>query len=141
MTINDAGQAVTSASSPPAAATSKWLAGAGLVAGLGAVIASSCCVLPLGLAAIGAGAGVIGVLNEVAAWRVPLLSVSALAVAGGWGAWWMKRREACAIDPHCATPSRRQSTTTLLALATVTVIAAAGWDHIDPALFKLFAGH
>ncbi len=140
MSINDAGQSA-SVSSPPPAATSKWLAGAGLVAGLGAVIASSCCVLPLGLAAIGAGAGVFGVLNEVAAWRVPLLTVSALAVAGGWGAWWMKRSEACATGPHCATPARTQSTTLLLMLASVIVIAAAGWEHIDPVLLKFFKGH
>lgn len=140
MSNNDAEQSA-GVSSPPPVVTLKLLAGAGLAAGLGAVIASSCCVLPLGLAAIGASAGVFGVINELAAWRIPLLSLSALAVAGGWGAWWMKRREACATGPHCATPARTQSTTTLLMLASVIMIAAAGWEHIDPVLLKLFKGH
>lgn len=143
MTVNEARQEdVTSASSPPSAvSSSKWFAALGLVTGLGAVIASSCCVIPLGLAALGAGAGVLGGLNEMAAWRVPLLSVSALAVAGGWGAWWMKRRDACATGPHCATPSRTQSTTSLLLLASVIVMAAASWAYIDPVLLKLFKAH
>ncbi|MGJ0427314.1 hypothetical protein [Methylocystis sp.] len=60
MTINDAAQETTPAVAPaPAApAAPKWFAALGLVAGLGAVVASSCCFIPLSLAALGAGAGV-----------------------------------------------------------------------------------
>lgn len=138
MSVNEAGQETPSApSSPSSTTTPKWLAGASLVAGVGAVIASSCCVLPLGLAAIGVGAGVFGVLNEVAAWRVTLLFISTLAVASGWGAWWIKRREACLTDPRCAPQSLTQSPTALLIIATAVVILAAGWEHIDPVLLKL----
>ncbi len=83
MTINDAAQERRLASAPPPAATPpKWFAAIGLVTGLGAVVASSCCVIPLGLAALGASASVLGGLDEVASWRVPLLSISALGIIG-----------------------------------------------------------
>ena len=97
MTIDNSTDETTPNASSPAAspAAPKWLAALGLAAGLGAVIASSCCVIPLGLAAVGAGAGVFGGLELLAEWRVPFLSVSALAIVGGWGAWWWKRPDAC----------------------------------------------
>ena len=142
MTINDAAnQTTTAASSPPAAPDSpKWLAALGLAAGLGAVVASSCCVIPLGLAALGAGAGMLGGLEAIAAWRIPLLSVSALAIVGGWSAWWLKRPVACASGASCASPQRSRATLALLLCASVMVLAAASWGHIDPMLLKLFRG-
>jgi hypothetical protein len=61
MTINDATQKTMHAVAPPAAPTApQWFATLGLIVGLGAAVASSCCVIPLGLAALGAGAGVLG---------------------------------------------------------------------------------
>jgi mercuric ion transport protein len=141
MTINDAAQEKPAASAPPAApAASKWFAALGLVAGLGAVVASSCCVIPLGLAALGAGASVFSGLELVAEWRIPLLAVAALAVVGGWGAWWMKRPVACASDSGCAQPERARSTLALLLCGSAIMLAAASWSHIDPMLLKLFQG-
>lgn len=142
MTVQDAARQTTStASSPPAArAASKWLAALGLAAGLGAVVASSCCVIPLGLAALGAGASVFSGLELVAEWRIPLLAVAALAMIGGWGAWWMKRPIACASDSGCARPKRARSTLALLLCGSAIMLAAASWSHIDPMLLKLFQG-
>ena len=141
MTINDAAQETTPAAASPAApASPKWFAALGLVAGLGAVVASSCCVIPLGLAALGAGASVLGGLEMVAAWRVPLLSVSALAIVGGWGAWWLKRPVACASGAGCASPQRSRATLALLLCASIIVLAAASWSYIDPMLLKLLRG-
>ncbi|MBM3562183.1 MAG: mercury transporter MerT [Alphaproteobacteria bacterium] len=140
MTVNDAAQKKTpAASAPPAVpASSNWFAAFGLVAGLGAVVASSCCVIPLGLAALGAGAGVFGGLELIAAWRVPLLAASALAISGGWSAWWMKRPVICASKANCASPERSRSMLALLLCASAIALAAASWSYIDPALLKLF---
>ncbi len=142
MTINDALQSSTPAAAPhpvtPAAP--KWLGAMGLVAGLGAVVASSCCVIPLGLAALGASAGVIGGLETVAAWRVPFLAISALAVVGGWSAWWRRRPADCASGSACALPERSRATLALLLCASAIVLAAASWSYIDPILLKLFRG-
>lgn len=142
MTINDAAQETKPAAASPSAmpAAPKWFAALGLAAGFGAVVASSCCVIPLGLAALGAGASVLGGLEFVAALRVPFLTVSALAIAGGWGAWWWKRPAACVSGSGCASPERSRATLALLASASLIVAAAASWGYIDPVLLKLFRG-
>ncbi|WP_018409474.1 mercury transporter MerT [Methylocystis rosea] len=141
MTINDAAQETTPAVAPPATlAAPTWFAALGLVAGLGAVVASSCCVLPLGLAALGAGASVLGGLRMVAEWHVPFLVVSALGVAGGWGAWWWKRPAPCVSGSACASPQRSRATLGLLLCASFIVALAASWDDIDPMLLKLLKG-
>lgn len=142
MTSNDTAQQTTLAVSSPAdpPASPKWFAALGLVAGLGAVVASSCCVIPLGLAALGAGASVLGRLEAIAAWRVTLLSTSAMAIVGGWGAWWLKRPIACVSGAGCKTPQRARATLTLLLSASITVLAAASWRHIDAALLALLRG-
>ncbi len=142
MTINSAAKETTPAASSSAAspAAPRWFAALGLVAGLGAVIASSCCVVPLGLAALGAGAGVLGGLELLAEWRVPFLSASALAIVGGWGAWWWRRPDACVVGSSCAAPARSRATLVLLLCASAVVLAAASWGYIDPMLLKLFRG-
>jgi mercuric ion transport protein len=141
MTVNDAAHKKPAASVPPAISTSSnWFAAFGLVAGLGAVVASSCCVLPLGLAALGAGAGIFGGLELLAEWRVPFLSVSALAVVGGWSAWWWKRPDACVAGSSCMLPKRSRATLALLLCASAVVLAAASWGYIDPMLIKLARG-
>ena len=142
MTINDAAQETTQvvASPPVMPAAPKWFAALGLIAGLGAVVASSCCVIPLGLAAIGAGAGVLGGVEMVAEWRVLFLAVSALAIVGGWGAWWWKRPAACASGSSCASPQQSRATLALLLCASLIVVLAASWGYIDPVLLKLFRG-
>jgi mercuric ion transport protein len=141
MTINNAAQETMPAVAPPAApATPKWFAALGLVAGLGAVVASSCCVIPLGLAALGAGAGVLGGLETVAEWRVPFLAISALAIVGGWGAWWWKRPAPCSSGSDCASPQRSRVTLGLLLCASLIVALAANWGYIDPILLTILKG-
>jgi mercuric ion transport protein len=141
MTINNAAQETMPAVAPPAApATPKWFAALGLVAGLGAVVASSCCVIPLGLAALGAGAGVLGGLETVAEWRVPFLAISALAIVGGWGAWWWKRPAPCIPGSDCASPQRSRATLGLLLCASLIVALAANWGYIDPILLTILKG-
>jgi mercuric ion transport protein len=140
MTIGNSAQEATSAVSASPAAP-KWFAALGLVAGLGAVVGSSCCAIPLGLAALGAGAGVLGGVETVAAWRAPLLLVGVLGIVGGWGAWWSKRPVTCVARSSCAPPERSRATLGLLLGASAIVLAAAGWSHIDPVLLELFRGH
>ncbi len=142
MTIDETRREAAPAASQPAdlSASPNWFAALGLVAGLGAVVASSCCVIPLALAALGAGASVLGGLEWVAAWRVPLLSISALAILGGWGSWRTKRPIACVSGAGCATPQRSCATLALLLCASITMLTAASWSYIDPALFKLLRG-
>jgi mercuric ion transport protein len=142
MTINDRAQETTpiTTSPPDLPASPKWFAALGLAAGLGAVVASSCCVIPLGLAALGAGTSVLGGIQEVAPWRMPLLSISVLAIVGGWAAWWLKRPVACAPGASCASPERSRASLALLLCASAILLAAISWSYIDPMLLKLFRG-
>jgi mercuric ion transport protein len=117
-------------------AASGWLAALGAGAGFTALIASSCCLVPLGLAALGAGAGVFGGLEWLASWRLPFLAVSALAILGGWGAWWRKRAQPCEPNSTCARPSRSRGTLLLLCGATLILLAAASWDMIEQSLLE-----
>jgi mercuric ion transport protein len=143
MTIDDATDETTPNTSSPAAspAAPNWLAALGLAAALGAVIASSCCVIPLGLAAVGAGTGVFGRLELLAEWRVEFLSISALAIVGGLGTWWWKRPDACVAGSSCTSSERSRKTLTLLLCASAVVLTAANWGYIDPILIKLVRGH
>ena len=127
------------ASTPVPGAANYALALVGIATGIGAIAASSCCVVPLVLAAFGAGAGVFGMLEALASWRVPLLIVSAIGVAVGWFAWWRKRNASCEVGSACATPASSRTSLTLLVLASLIVATAIGWDHIEPALLKLMA--
>lgn len=115
------------------------LALVGIATGIGAIAASSCCVVPLILAAFGAGAGVFGMLEALTAWRVPLLVVSGTGVAVGWFAWWRKRNASCEVESTCATPSSSRISLGLLLLASLIVATAIGWDYVEPALLKLMA--
>lgn len=71
-----------------------WLAGGAAVAGLGALAASSCCVLPLALAGLGAGGAAFSALAVLSGLRPLLLGVALLALTAGWVLFF--RRRSCA---------------------------------------------
>lgn len=112
----------------------------GLLAGLGAVVASSCRVIPFGLPALGAGAGILGGLETIAEWRTALLLVSAVAIVAGWGDGWLKGPIACAPGANCASHQRSYPTLTLLLCGTITVVMATSWGYCDLPLLKLIRG-
>jgi mercuric ion transport protein len=142
MAITTRAQQMMPPEAPPPAmsAAAKWFAALGLAAGLGAVVASSCCAIPFGLAALGAGASILGELETFAAWRIPFLALSALAVVGGWVAWWRRCPMLCASEPQCASRGSSPATLALLLCVSVIVAAAESWSYIDPVLLKLFRG-
>jgi hypothetical protein len=85
MTFNDAVPASAAPQARSATLYSRLLAGLALTGGLGAAAASSCCVIPLVLGSMGAGAGIFSGLEALSLWRAPLLGAAVLAVAGAWG--------------------------------------------------------
>ena len=58
----------------PGPVTDGLLGFVGAIAGLGAIGASSCCVLPLALASVGAGSGVFSFLEFLAPSRTPTIT-------------------------------------------------------------------
>lgn len=109
----------------------------GGVSGLGAIAASSCCVIPLTLASLGAGAGVFGTIAALAPWRFPLLAASSVGITAGWLTWWHKRRAACDSLSACAAQPRSLASLALLLLASLIVLTAIGWNYLEPSLLTL----
>jgi mercuric ion transport protein len=105
-----------------------------LVAGglIGALAASSCCILPVVLFSLGIGGAWIGNLTQLA----PYKPYFVVATAGllGTGYWLVGRsaRAACAEDKTCARPLPNRLVKIVLVAATVIVLAAIGFDYIAP---------
>ena len=117
---------------------SGWLAGLGIVAGLGALAASSCCVLPLALARFGAGSAVFGGLEVLANWRPLLLGGAVAVVLAAWILRFWRRSVACNVGGSCSAYSASKSAGVLLGLGTVFVVLSVVWGpYIEPFLLKL----
>jgi len=112
------------------------VAALGALTGLGALAASSCCVLPIVLSGLGASAGVFTVLGVLAPLRVPLMAASVLAVVVGWFLY-ARRQAACGPDGSCAAPRRSPAALALLSLATILIAAAAAGSYFEPTLIKM----
>lgn len=108
-----------------------WLAAGGL---LGALAASSCCILPLILFGLGVSGAWIGDLTRLAPYQ-PIFIAFTLACLGA-GGWLVRRvsRQTCPEDAACARRLPNQIVKAALVLATLLVLAALGVDLVAPLL-------
>src|SRR5712672_2859357 len=99
---------------------------------LGALAASSCCILPLALFALGVSGAWIGNFTRLAPYQ-PCFIAATLAFLG-YGYWLVYRSStrACADGEACARPLPNRIVKAGLILATVLVVAALGFDFIAP---------
>ncbi len=99
---------------------------------LGALAASSCCILPLVLFGLGVSGAWIGNFTRLATYQ-PYFLAATLAFLG-YGYWLVYRSStrACADGEACARPLPNRLVKTGLILATILVIAALGLDFIAP---------
>ena len=97
---------------------------------LGALAASSCCILPLALFGLGVSGAWIGNFTRLAAYQ-PYFLAATLAFLG-YGYWLVYRSSAraCADGEACARPLPNRIVKTSLILATILVVAALGFDFI-----------
>ena len=105
-----------------------------MVAGglLGALAASSCCILPLALFGLGVSGAWIGNFTRLAPYQ-PCFIAATLAFLG-YGYWLVYRssRRGCAVGDDWARRLPNRIVKAGLVLATVLVIAALGFDFIAP---------
>jgi mercuric ion transport protein len=105
-----------------------------MVAGglLGALAASSCCILPLTLFGLGVSGAWIGNFTQLAPYQ-PWFIAATMAFLG-YGYWLVYRssRLACADGEACARPLPNRIVKIGLILATMLVVAALGFDFIAP---------
>src|SRR6266700_2146241 len=99
---------------------------------LGALAASSCCILPLVLFGLGVSGAWIGNFTRLAAYQ-PYFLAATLACLG-YGYWLVFRSSklACADGEACARPLPNRIVKASLIVATMLVIAALGLDFIAP---------
>jgi len=99
---------------------------------LGALAASSCCILPLALFGLGVSGAWIGNFTRLAPYQ-PYLIAATLAFLG-YGYWLVYRSSTrpCADGAACARPLPNRIVKISLLLATILVVAALGLDFIAP---------
>src|SRR5712671_6850374 len=105
----------------------RLMAAGGLV---GALAASSCCILPIVLFSLGVSGAWIGNLTQIAPYQ-PYIIAATLAFLGG-GYWLVHRssQAGCADGYACTRKLPNRLVTTGLVLATLLVVAALGFDFV-----------
>ncbi len=99
---------------------------------LGALAASSCCILPLILFGLGVSGAWIGNFTQLAPYQ-PYFIAATIGFLG-YGYWLVYRSSqvACADGEACARPLPNPLTKAGLILATILVVAALGFDFVAP---------
>lgn len=122
----------------PAVPSTGWLAALGTAAGLGALVSSSCCVLPLALAGLGASTAVFSGLEVLANWRPFLLGGALLVLLTAWALFFRQRSAVCRTGSTCATAFPSRNTAMLLGLGSAFLALAFVWElFVEPILLKL----
>ena len=102
---------------------------------LGALAASSCCILPLVLFSLGISGAWIGRLTALAPYKPYFVAVTLGLLGYGFYLVYLKPKQVCA-DGSCARPLPNTIVKVGLWIATVLVVAALAFDWIAPLLLK-----
>ncbi len=99
---------------------------------LGALAASSCCVLPLTLFGLGVSGAWIGNFTRLAPYQPWFIAATMIFL--GYGYWLVYRsaRLTCADGDACARPLPNRTIKIGLVLATILAVAAISLDFIAP---------
>ena len=109
--------------------TQKFLAAGGVI---GALAASSCCIVPLVLFGLGVSGAWIANLTRLAPYQPYFIAATIACLAGGYGLLYRSRKRACTDGQICARPLSNRVVTSGLILATILVIGALALDVIAP---------
>lgn len=103
-----------------------WVAAGGVI---GAILASSCCVLPLVLLLLGVSGAWIGNLTALEQFRPWFAAVALVFISLGFWQVYFWRRPDCAEDSYCARPRSTMLIRAALWIATALVLVAltTGW--------------
>ncbi len=99
---------------------------------LGALAASSCCILPLVLFGLGVSGAWIGNFTQLASYQQYFIAATLVFLGGGYWLVYRSRKLACAVGDACARPLSNRPVMFGLVAATVLVIAAVAFDLLAP---------
>jgi len=103
---------------------------------LGALAASSCCILPLVLFSLGIGGAWISNLTRLAPFQPYVLALTAGFVGAGYWLVYRSSKLACREGQACTRPLPNRLVKTALVVATLLVLAALGLDVLAPLLLN-----
>jgi len=110
----------------------RWIAAGGI---LGALAASSCCILPLMLFSLGISGAWISNFTALAPYK-PYFAAGTLALFGyGYHLVYVRPKQVCA-NGSCARPLPNRLVKSSLWIAAVLVIAALAFDYVAPLLLQ-----
>jgi mercuric ion transport protein len=107
-----------------------WAAAGGI---LGALAASSCCIVPVALFTLGISGAWIGNLTALAPYQPIFFAATAGFLGVGYYLVYRHPKAACS-DGTGARPLASRSVKAMLWAATVLVLAAVAFDYLAPAL-------
>jgi len=99
---------------------------------IGALLASSCCIVPFLLMLLGVGGAWIGNLTALAPYQPIFLTVAIASLVAGFWKVYRKPKTACATDSYCATPASGQVVRMALWIAILLIAAAVAVNLIAP---------
>lgn len=138
-THNASGSQVTEASGlkkPSNVAKSRWIAGGGIV---GALAASSCCIIPLILFSLGVSGAWVGNLTALEPFK-PIFIVATLGLLG-YGYWLVYRSpKACEDGDACARPLPNRLVKSALFVSIVLTVIALFWNWVAPVIAPIMLG-
>lgn len=111
--------------SPDPGPRSSWLAAGGVA---GAILASSCCVLPLALVTLGVSGAWIGNFTALEPYKPVFIAVAAIFIALGFWQVYFRPKPKCEDGSYCARPQSALVTQIVLWLAAALVVLAATID-------------
>lgn len=103
---------------------------------LGAIAASSCCIVPLILFSLGIGGAWIGNLTALAPYKPLFVAGTAGLLGYGFYLVYWRPRRACADGAACERPLPNRLVQFALWLATALVIAAFAFDYVAALLLR-----
>jgi mercuric ion transport protein len=107
----------------------KFLAAGGVI---GALAASSCCIVPLVLFGLGISGAWIANLTRLAPFKPYFIAATIACLAGGYGLRYRSRKVACSDGLVCTRPLSNRIVTSGLILATILVVGALAFDLLAP---------
>ncbi|MDT8410479.1 MAG: mercuric transporter MerT family protein [Wenzhouxiangellaceae bacterium] len=111
---------------------SRWLTAGGVA---GAILASSCCILPLIFVTLGVSGAWIGSLTALEPYKPYTLAVTAVLLAGGFWHVYFRPQKACVDGSYCARPASGRIIKTVLWLATIVAVLAATINYWAPLFY------
>lgn len=103
---------------------------------LGALAASSCCILPLVLFSLGIGGAWIGNFTQLAPYQPYFIAATLASLGAGYWLVYRASKQVCVEGAACARPLPSRLVKGALIVATILVVAALAFDFLAPRLLS-----